>query len=182
MLNNLTSQQPSNMGIDIVMHSCSKYLGGHCDIIMGSVATNDTKMFNAIKKTQILRGASPSPFDCYMLQRSLYTLEVKVLSFVGKLFSSQFQVRMDRHHESALKVAKYLQKHPGVEKVIHPLLPEHPSHDLAMTQHKGKHSGMLSIYVKGGGSATKEFLQNLELFSYAVSLGGAHSLVCLPTK
>lgn len=157
--------KPLDFGIDIVMHSCTKYLGGHCDILMGSLATNDDVIFNKLKSVQRYRGATPSPFDCFLLTRSLKTLKV----------------RMREHISSGLEVARYLEKHPAVTKVLHPTLPSHPDHDLAMKQHKGLHSGVVSFYIKGGKEEAIAFLLATKLFIRAASLGGDHSLALHPT-
>ena len=111
---------------------------------------------------QKYRGATPSSFDCYLLHRSLMTLEV----------------RMERHHSNALEIAEYLEGHPCVERVLHPLLKSSGSRQLAESQNGGKHSGVFSFYMKG--SATRTFMASLKLIYLAVSLGGLHTTISVP--
>uniref|UniRef100_A0A914C467 cystathionine gamma-lyase n=1 Tax=Acrobeloides nanus TaxID=290746 RepID=A0A914C467_9BILA len=143
-------QRPLSFGVDIVMHSCTKYINGHADVTMGAALTNSA-------------GSIPSPFDCFLAMRGTKTLHV----------------RMRVHMENALAVAKFLESSPKIEKVFYPLLESHPQHKLHMKQAKGM-SGMVSFYVKGGREATKEFLCRLKLISIATSLGGVESIVMAP--
>ena len=158
--------KPLDYEADVVFHSCTKYLGGHSDIILGCLLTNNDDIYNRLKQVQRCRGATPSPFDCYLLARSLQTLEI----------------RMKRHHESGLKIAHFLQNHKNVVEVMHPLLGCHPDQSLAMTQNSGLHSGMIAFKIKGGKKEASAFLDNLKIFSKAASLGGGHSLACHPTS
>ena len=158
--------RPLEFGADVVFHSCTKYLGGHSDVILGCLITNQEYIFGWLKEIQRCRGATPSPFDCYLLSRSLQTLEI----------------RMKRHHETSLSVAHFLNHHTCVESVLHPLLESHPHHALAMKQNSGLHSGMLAFKIKGGKKEAVEFLEYMNVILKAPSLGGAHSLACHPTS
>ena len=158
--------RPLDFGADVVFHSCTKYLGGHSDIILGCLVTNQDSIYQSLKEVQRCRGATPSAFDCYLLSRSLQTLEI----------------RMKRHHETGLKVAHFLSNHKHVEEVLHPLLGSHPDQALAMTQNSGLHSGMISFKIKGGKNEAAKFLESIQVFSHAASFGGAHSLACHPTS
>ncbi|KAK7072608.1 hypothetical protein SK128_010074 [Halocaridina rubra] len=158
-------QRPLTLGADLVMHSCTKYLNGHSDVIMGAILTNRDDLHERLRYLQNAMGPVPSPFDCYLVNRSLKTLAV----------------RMEQHMKNGLAVAKFLEKHPSVEKVIHPGLPSHPQHDLAKRQCYG-HSGMLSFYIKGNNLQTsKNFFKQLKVFALANSLGGIESLCELPS-
>ncbi|KAK9892134.1 hypothetical protein WA026_018334 [Henosepilachna vigintioctopunctata] len=157
-------QRPLSLGADIVTHSITKYMNGHSDIIMGAVIVNEKKLYDDIKFLQNSMGIVPSPFDCYQVLRSLKTLAV----------------RMKQHSESSLIIAKHLEGHPKIEKVIHPGLPSHPQHELAKKQTSG-HSGMLTIYIKGNLESSKKFLKSLKVFTLAESLGGYESLIELPS-
>merc|ERR1719397_1676442 len=137
------------------MHSCSKYLGGHSDVIMGALLTNDEGIHSKLFSVQKYRGATPSPFDCYLLQRSLCTLDV----------------RMERHMHNGIQLAKFAQTAEGVVKVLHPLLESHPQHELA-TRQNVRHSGMVTLVMEGGDDKAMEFLLQLKLVHLAASLGG----------
>jgi cystathionine gamma-lyase len=154
-------QRPLELGADLVVYSLTKYMNGHSDVLMGAIVTNDDDLFNRIAFLQNSLGAVPSPFDCYLVIRSLKTLHV----------------RMPLHMHNALVVSKYLESHPKVEKVLHPGLPSHSQHALALKQSSG-HSGLISFYLKGDPT---KFLQNLKLFCLAESLGGYESLAEVPS-
>uniref|UniRef100_A0A6A7FS21 cystathionine gamma-lyase n=2 Tax=Hirondellea gigas TaxID=1518452 RepID=A0A6A7FS21_9CRUS len=157
-------QRPLNFGVDLVMHSCSKYLNGSSDVIMGMVCTNCDVLSEKLKFVQCSAGAIPSPFDCYMLHRSLRTLPL----------------RMERHMATGLVVARYLEGHPCVRKVNHPGLPSHPQHQLSLEQTYG-HSGMVSFYLKEDDlEKTKKFIQSFKLILLSSSLGGVESLAEIP--
>ena len=158
--------RPLEFGADVVFHSCTKYLGGHSDIILGCLITNEEYLFQELKAVQRTRGATPSPFDCYLLSRSLQTLEI----------------RMKHHHETGLKVAHFLSNNKNVVNVYHPLLGSHPDQALAMTQNAGLHSGMIAFNIKGGKQEASKFLDSIRIISKAASLGGTHSLACHPTS
>ncbi|KAG7212060.1 hypothetical protein KM043_012415 [Ampulex compressa] len=154
-------QRPLELGADIVLYSLTKYMNGHSDIIMGAAITNREDLAERLKFLQNAMGIIPSPFDCAMVNRSLKTLEI----------------RMQRHMENGLTVAKFLETHSLVEKVFHPYLPSHPQYEIARKQSSG-HSGMVSFYLKGD---PRKFLKALKLFTLAESLGGFESLAELPS-
>ena len=159
-------QRPLDIGADVVMYSLTKYMNGHSDVMMGSISTNNDELYERLKFYQNATGIVPSPFDCYMVNRSLKTLSL----------------RMERHFSNSVAVAKFLEAHSKISKVLHPALPSHPQHALAKSQTFG-HSGIMSFYIKNGTleSSTK-FFQALKVFSLAESLGGYESLVGLPAK
>ncbi|KOC63060.1 Cystathionine gamma-lyase [Habropoda laboriosa] len=154
-------QKPLDLDADIVVYSLTKYMNGHSDVIMGAAVTNRDDIAEKIKFLQKSMGIVPSPFDCSMVNRSLKTLEL----------------RMQQHMKNGLAVAKFLESHPYVEKVIHPYLSSHPQRELALRQTSG-HSGMVSFYLKGD---SKKFLKALKVFTLAESLGGYESLAELPS-
>ncbi|GAB1609019.1 cystathionine gamma-lyase-like [Argonauta hians] len=156
-------QRPLNFGADIVVHSMTKYMNGHSDAVMGCIALNDDKIAARLRFLQNACGAIPSPFDCFLVNRGLKTLHV----------------RMREHQRNGLAVAKFLESNPRVVKVLHPGLPSHPQHELAVRQMRG-FSGMVSLYIKGGIEQSKKFLQSLKIFTTAESLGGFESLIELP--
>lgn len=157
-------QQPLALGADIVMHSSTKYLGGHSDLIGGVIMLNDETLAEQIRFIQFAGGAVNSPYECFMLLRSLKTLAL----------------RMHRHHENAMTVAKVLQDSSAFSEVIFPGLPSHPQHALAKQQMTG-FAGMVSVRLKNGTMPrVTKFLQSLKLFALAESLGGVESLVNHP--
>jgi len=154
--------QPLTLGVDLVMHSSTKYFGGHSDVTGGCVITNEALHHDLlIREFQTLGGAVPSPFDCWLLYRSLST----------------YPIRMKVHSENALRLAQYLESHPGIEQVYYPGLKSNKYHELASRQMKGGYGGMLSILVKGGAEETLQLASNLKLITHATSLGGVESLV-----
>ncbi|XP_045463042.1 cystathionine gamma-lyase-like [Harmonia axyridis] len=155
-------QRPLVLGADIVMHSLTKYMNGHSDVSMGALVVKDEQIGKRLKFLQEHMGVVPSPFDCYQVLRGMKTLTL----------------RMDQHRENSLAVARYLENHPKIEKVLHPGLPSHPQHELAKKQMSG-HSGMLAAYIKGDIVTTKKFLKSLKCFTLAPSLGDSESLVAL---
>ncbi|CAF3454900.1 unnamed protein product [Rotaria sp. Silwood1] len=157
-------QRPLELGVDLVLHSLTKYMNGHSDVIMGCLMMNDEELYKQLSFLQYAIGAVPSPFDCYLVNRGLKTLAV----------------RMKQHMSSALRIAKYLEQHQYVERVIYPALESHPQYDLYKKQMSG-FSGMISIYLKGDEvDKSKRFLKHLKLFTTAESLGGYESLIELP--
>jgi cystathionine gamma-lyase len=153
-------QRPLELGADVVMHSVTKYLNGHSDVIGGAVITSDADLAEQIGFIQFAAGAVQAPFDCYMAHRGIKTLDV----------------RMQRHQASAMQIARHLEDHKKVEKVLYPGLASHPQHDLAVKQMDG-FSGMLSFYLKGNLDDARRVLQRTRLFSLAESLGGVESLI-----
>ena len=155
--------RPLEFGADIVMHSTTKYLSGHNQLIGGAVVTNRKDIFDEMKFIQKTIGAVPSPFDCWLNLLGLKTLHL----------------RMERHAENAQKVAEYLEAHPKVERVIYPGLPSHPQHEIAKAQMSG-YSGMISFELKGGIPAGKALMNGVELFGLAESLGAVETMITHP--
>jgi cystathionine gamma-lyase len=155
-------QQPLKLGADLVVHSTTKYLGGHSDVV-GGAAIGRKALFEPIKFYQNAAGGVPGPFDAFLTLRGLKTLAV----------------RMGRHCANARQLAEWLVKHPNVEKVYYPGLANHPGHAVAAKQMRD-FGGMLSLRLKGGAGAARHFLSKTRLFSLAESLGGVESLVCHP--
>jgi cystathionine gamma-lyase len=153
-------QKPLALGADIVLHSVTKYMNGHSDVVGGACVTNDADLYEKIKFYQNAVGAVPAPMDCFLVMRGLKTLHV----------------RMDRHAENAMKVARYLEKHSKVERVIYPGLESHPQHALAKKQMTG-FGGMITFFIKGGLPEARTFLEKVKLFTLAESLGGVESLI-----
>ncbi len=153
-------QNPLAQGADIVCHSATKYLGGHSDLVGGALMVSDEAIAERLRFMQNAVGAVPSPMDCFLILRSTKTLHV----------------RMERHCSNAMSIAQHLAKHPKVEKVIYPGLPSHPQHELAKKQMRA-FGGMISVVLKGGLAAATNFLERVELFSLAESLGGVESLI-----
>ncbi|SDD21181.1 trans-sulfuration enzyme family protein [Pedobacter soli] len=154
-------QNPVLLGADIVMHSSTKYLGGHSDVLGGILVTaKKDELWDKIKNVQQTGGAVPSPFDCYLLTRSLKTLAY----------------RMKGHCENGKKVADYLNQHPNVEAVFYPGLESHPQHEIAKGQMKD-FGGMMSFLVKGDVEAASKTVNKVKLFAQATSLGGVESLI-----
>ncbi|XP_032282039.1 cystathionine gamma-lyase isoform X2 [Phoca vitulina] len=156
-------QRPLALGADICMYSATKYMNGHSDVVMGLVSLNSESLHNRLRFLQNSLGAVPSPVDCYLCNRGLKTL----------------QVRMEKHFENGMAVAQFLESNPWVEKVIYPGLPSHPQHELAKRQCTGC-PGMITFYIKGTLQHAQTFLKNLKLFTLAESLGGYESLAELP--
>ncbi|MCW8879863.1 MAG: cystathionine gamma-synthase [Kangiellaceae bacterium] len=158
------NQKPLSMGFDIVMHSATKYINGHSDMVGGlAVVGDNAELAEEMAFLQNSCGAIAGPFDSYLGLRGLKTLSV----------------RMQRHNQSGIRIAQWLTAHPKVEKIYFPGLPDHPQFDLANIQMSG-YGGMISILVKGGQKAASQFMQNLEVFALAESLGGVESLVNHP--
>lgn len=171
-------QNPLTLGADIVMHSMTKYINGHSDVVMGCLVLRDRNLkaprktwsdpnFSAprtlyarLKFLQNAVGATPGPFDCWLVLRGIKTLAV----------------RMERHAQNAMQLAKFLETHPKVESVVYPGLASHPGHELAKSQMKG-FGGMITFFTKGGLTEARTFLENLEVFTLAESLGGVESLI-----
>lgn len=153
-------QQPLRHGADIVLHSTTKYIGGHSDVVGGALVTNDEELDAAFGFLQNGAGAVPGPFDAYLTMRGLKTLEL----------------RMQRHSENAARVAEVLVGHPAVSRVLYPGLPDHPGHAVAARQMSG-FGGMVSVRMAGGALAARDFCSRTEIFILAESLGGVESLI-----
>ena len=164
-------QQPLSFGADVVVHSTTKYLGGHSDVLGGAVVLkNETlvrgeSLADQVGFLQFGVGAVSGPMDAWLTMRGIKTLGV----------------RMDRHSSNAQRIAEALVGHEKLERVYYPGLPEHPGHELAATQMRS-FGGMISVAVRGGGEAARRFAESMELFQLAESLGGVESLVCYPSE
>lgn len=156
-------QQPLTLGADLVVHSTTKYLGGHSDVVGGAILLNDDAIYERLKFLQNAIGAIPGPMDCWLVLRGLKTLAL----------------RMDRHAHNALEIAHYLEKHPAVRQVIYPGLLSHPQYDLARRQMRNG-GGMISVVLHGGAEAARALAENTRLFTLAESLGGVESLIEVP--
>ncbi len=154
-------QNPFDFGADIVVHSTTKYFGGHSDVIGGCVVVNDEILAEKIKNIQILSGAVPAPFDCWLIGRGIQTL----------------YLRVKKQSKNALKLAKYLENHPKIDTVLYPGLKSHPQHLLTKKQQKKGFGAMLSVLINGNEEETIKISTKLAYFTTATSLGGVESLV-----
>jgi len=158
-------QLPLALGADVVVHSTTKYLGGHSDVVGGFAATNDPVLAERIGFLQNAAGAVPGPLDCYLVQRGLKTLSL----------------RMERHCDNALAVVDLLRSHPAVSAVLHPSLPSHPGHAVARRQMR-RFGGMVSFTLVGGESAAVDVCARTRIFTLAESLGAVESLIEHPGR
>jgi cystathionine gamma-lyase len=158
-------QRPLELGADIVVHSTTKYINGHSDVIGGALVVNDKDLYENLKFHQNAAGAVPGPFDTWLTMRGIKTLAV----------------RMRQHEANAQAVAKFLLEHPRVEKVYYPGLPSHPDHTLAKKQMSG-FGGMVSFQFKGTLADVDQIVRRFKVFTFAESLGGVESLVCHPAS
>jgi cystathionine gamma-synthase len=158
-------QQPLALGADVVVHSATKYLGGHSDVVGGFIALDDDEVAEQLRFTQNAVGAVPAPFDCYLVLRGVKTLGV----------------RMDRHCTNARAVVDLLVRHPAVERVMYPQLPDHPGHEAAAKQMRD-FGGMVSFTLRGGAEAAKRVAAATTLFTLAESLGAVESLIEHPAE
>jgi cystathionine gamma-lyase len=153
-------QRPIELGADIVVHSATKYIGGHSDMVGGIAVTNDAKIAEKMAFLSNSMGGIQGPFDSFLALRSLKTLPI----------------RMKAHAENAMKIAQFLETHPLVDKVVYPGLKSHPQYELAKAQMTG-FGGMITFFIKGGFDAAKKFLESVQVFALAESLGGVESLI-----
>ena len=153
-------QQPLTLGADIVLHSTTKYIGGHSDVVGGALVTNSEELDTKFAFLQNGAGAVPGPFDAYLTMRGLKTLEL----------------RMQRHSDNAAQVAAFLAGHPAVSRVLYPGLPDHPGHRVAARQMSG-FGGMVSVRMRGGIEAARALCSRTQVFILAESLGGVESLI-----
>ncbi len=153
-------QRPLELGIDIVIHSMTKYLNGHSDVIGGCIMTNKKAVYQKLWTLHNSLGPSQSPFDSWLVLRGIKTLAI----------------RMKAHEENAQKIASFLEKHEKVERVLYPGLKSHPQHTLAKQQMDG-FGGMITFFIKGGLVESRKFLERVKLFRLAESLGGVESLI-----
>ncbi|MFJ4869120.1 cystathionine gamma-synthase [Streptomyces sp. NPDC088757] len=158
-------QQPLALGADVVVHSLTKYMGGHSDVVGGALVTADAALGEELAYHQNAMGAVAGPFDSWIVLRGIKTLAV----------------RMDRHGENAEKVAEMLTQHPKVTQVLYPGLPEHPGHEIAAKQMRS-FGGMISFRVQGGEEAAVEVCDRAKLFTLGESLGGVESLIEHPGR
>lgn len=156
-------QSPLLLGADLCLNSCTKYIGGHCDIIMGTITTNDLELNDRLYFIQKSFGGIPSPFECYLCLRGLKTLKV----------------RMEEHCKNANIIARFLEKHPKIVKVLYPGLESHPGHKIAKKQMRN-FGGMITFYLKGDLDAVRRMCKAMKIFVCAESLGGVESLMETP--
>jgi cystathionine beta-lyase/cystathionine gamma-synthase len=156
-------QRPLTLGASVVVHSTTKYVSGHSDVIGGAVLTSDEKLYEAIKFYQNAVGAVSGPQDCWLSLRGLKTLAV----------------RMRQHEQNALAIAQFLSQHPKVREVLYPGLPSHPQHELAKSQMDG-FGAMVTFRLDGGRAEVSKLVKKLKVFLFAESLGGVESLACHP--
>jgi cystathionine beta-lyase/cystathionine gamma-synthase len=157
-------QKPLELGADIVVHSTTKYLNGHSDVIGGALVTSRDDLYETLQFHQNAVGAVPGPFDCFLVLRGIKTLALRVRE----------------HERNATAIAQFLSSHPAIERVFYPGLPTHPQFDLAKKQLSG-FGGIVACEVKGGLEGAKALLKNTQLFALAESLGGPKSLICHPS-
>lgn len=153
-------QKPLALGAEIVVHSVTKYMNGHSDVVGGVLATSRDDLYQELKFLQNAVGGVPAPMDCFLVLRGLKTLHV----------------RMERHAQNALRVASFLENHARVERVIYPGLPSHPQHAIAKRQMSG-FGGMIAFFLRGGLPEARKFLESVRIFTLAESLGGVESLI-----
>ncbi|WXG41732.1 MAG: cystathionine gamma-synthase [Candidatus Freyarchaeum deiterrae] len=158
-------QNPLDLGADVALHSTTKYLGGHSDVVGGAIMLSNEELYHKLKFSQNAIGAVPSPFDCFLVLRGIKTLAI----------------RMERHNFNAQKIATYLESHPKIKKVNYPGLKSHPQHELAKKQMSG-FGGMLSFEIDGNQTDVKAFLKEVRIFTLAESLGGVESLIEHPAS
>jgi cystathionine gamma-synthase len=158
-------QQPLSLGADVVVHSTTKYIGGHSDVLGGAVILNDDELAEKVGFLQFGVGAVSGPFDAWLTVRGIKTLAL----------------RMERHSSNAQAMAEALVGHPALDAVYYPGLPDHPGHDVAAKQ-MSAFGGMLSVALKGGSVAARKFAESTELFQLAESLGGVESLIGYPSE
>lgn len=154
-------QNPLQLNADIVVHSTTKYFGGHSDVLGGCLIVNDNELAEKILNIQQLSGAVPAPFDCWLISRGIQTLHLRV----------------SKQCENAMALAKYLEQHVKIERVNYPGLPSHSQHNLACRQQKNQFGAMLSVLIKGSEKNAIEVANKLKYFTQATSLGGVESLV-----
>ncbi len=154
-------QSPFEFGVDIILHSTTKYIGGHSDVVGGALILRDDTFREAVHFHRNTLGATPDPFNSWLTLRGVKTLGL----------------RMEAHCKNAMALAEFLESHPGVESVIYPGLPSHPQHALAKKQMKHGFGGMISMRIKGGEKEARQFLKSVKVFTLAESLGGVESLI-----
>lgn len=158
-------QRPIELGADLVVHSTTKYIGGHSDLVGGAIVTSDGELYQKMKFFQNAAGGVPGPFDSWLQLRGLKTLKLRMLE----------------HSANALRIAEYLESDPRVARVYYPGLKSHPQYELAQRQMRAP-GGMVSFELKGGPEAVEKFISGVKLFLLAESLGGVESLLCVPVR
>jgi cystathionine gamma-lyase len=158
--------RPLELGADLVMHSATKYIGGHSDVLGGALVVKDQTLYDRLYFVQNATGAVMGPLEAFLCSRGLKTLELRVLE----------------QSRTALAIAEYLARHPRVSRVLYPGLPDHPGHEIARRQMSGGFGGMLSFEAAGGFEAAKTIVETTKLFQLAVSLGAAESLIEQPAS
>lgn len=158
-------QRPLDLGADVVLHSLTKFLNGHADVVGGVVIVKDEESYLKYRKTLNQLGGVIDPFNAFLVHRGIKTLAL----------------RMERHCQNAMKLAEYLEKHPLVENLVYPGLKSHPQYEIGLRQHKG-HGGMITFEVKGGFEAGKKLMNSVKLAQLAVSLGGVETLIQHPAS
>lgn len=158
-------QRPIEFGADVVVHSMTKFLNGHADVVAGIIVVKTEELYKIFRKTLNQLGGTIDPFNSFLVHRGLKTLAL----------------RMERHCSNALKIAEFLETHPKVERVVYPGLKSHPQYDLCKKQHDGP-GGMISFFLKGGFDAGEKMMNSVKLCSLAVSLGGVESLIQHPAS
>ncbi len=158
--------RPLELGADIVMHSATKYYGGHSDLMGGLLAVRDKRLYDDLYFMQNATGAILSPLECFLVSRGIKTMELRVLE----------------QSRTAMQLAEWLAAHPGVGRVLYPGLPSHPGHEVAKRQMQGGFGAMLSLELKAGFESAKRFVESTRLFKLAVSLGGVESLIEQPAS
>lgn len=158
-------QQPLLLGADVVLHSLTKFLNGHADVVGGVIVVKDEDTYKVFRKTLNQVGGILEPFNAFLVHRGIKTLAL----------------RMQKHCESAMIVAEYLEKHPMIKSIVYPGLKSHPQYELGLKQHKG-HGGMISFEVEGGFEAGQILMNSVKLCQLAVSLGGVESLIQHPAS
>jgi cystathionine gamma-lyase len=153
-------QRPLELGVDIVVHSTTKYINGHSDVVGGAIVVRDAGLAERIGFLQNALGTCQAPFDCFLVMRGIKTLAL----------------RMEEHNRNALEIARWLERHPKISRVHHPGLPSHPQHALALRQMTG-FGGTFSFRVRGGQEEAFRLLGNVKVFTLAESLGGVESLI-----
>lgn len=158
-------QQPISLGVDVVVHSMTKFLNGHADVVGGVIIVKDEDTYQIFRKVLNQLGGVIDPFNAFLVHRGIRTLAL----------------RMQRHCENALKIAMYLEKHPAIEWIMYPGLKSHPQYEIGLKQQKG-HGGMITFELKGGFEAGKRLMNSVKLCSLAVSLGGVETLIEHPAS
>jgi len=162
-------QRPLELGADLSMHSTTKYLGGHSDVVGGALVTNHAALYERLKFLQNAAGAVPAPFDCWLVLRGLKTLAL----------------RLERHSQNALEIAQWLEMQPQIARVLYPGLPSHPQHAVARKQMRTPagapaYGGMISFIARGGRAMAEKIAAATKIFTLAESLGGVESLIEIP--